>query len=194
MRPDLPRLPPCQHPAHPIKTPHIEAQHVDFPRFNVKVPQMALFTAATARQAALKSVEVQRQKRSAEAQRRLLPASAPLQAPAPPAVDDYTRLRLVCVRSQLGLVDAAILKEAGKDYPDGQRLNWLAAAQERLAEQERVLAGRPMPGSLRPTAAGKQHASAPMADSAPWIPEPSPAAPAAQVEPPPAAAAPGLTG
>jgi hypothetical protein len=29
-------------------------------------------------------------------------------------------------------------------------LNWLCAAQERLAEQERILAGRPLPGSRKP--------------------------------------------
>ena len=65
-------------------------------------------------------------------------------------LDEYTKLRLVCVREQLAHVDKAILRESSKDYPDGQRLNWLAAAQERLSDQERILAGRPLPGSRRP--------------------------------------------
>lgn len=38
---------------------------------------------------------------------------------------------------------------------DGQLLNWLCSAQERLAEQERVLSNRPLPGTLKPTAAPK---------------------------------------
>ena len=40
--------------------------------------------------------------------------------------------------------------------PDGQRLNWLASAQERLAEQERLLSGRPLPGSMRPSGPGRR--------------------------------------
>jgi hypothetical protein len=106
---------------------------------------MPVFTVETARKAALASVAV----RAAKALRRFEPASAPLAAPLP-TVDDYTKLRLACVRAQLGQVDKAILAESGKDHPDGQRLNWLAQAQDRLSEQERKLAGRPLPGSRRP--------------------------------------------
>jgi hypothetical protein len=54
------------------------------------------------------------------------------------------------VRVQLDSVDRAIEAEATKATPDGQRLNWLAQAQERLAEQERILDNRPLPGSRRP--------------------------------------------
>ena len=54
------------------------------------------------------------------------------------------------MRVQLGLVDKAFETEATKATPDGQRLNWLAQAQERLAEQERILDNRPLPGSRRP--------------------------------------------
>jgi hypothetical protein len=54
------------------------------------------------------------------------------------------------VRKQLDSVDRAIEAEATKATPDGQRLNWLAQAQERLAEQERILDNRPLPGSRRP--------------------------------------------
>lgn len=97
--------------------------------------------------------------RAAKAQRRLSAASEPLAAPLP-TVDDYTKLRLSCVRGQLAQVDRAILLEAGKDHPDGQRLNWLAAAQERLAEQERILAGRPLPGSRRPAPESRTRAPA----------------------------------
>ena len=104
-----------------------------------------LFTPETARIAGYKSVASRAEKR----ERKLAAALAPLQTP-PPMLDEYTKLRLVCVREQLAHVDKAILRESSKDYPDGQRLNWLAAAQERLSDQERILAGRPLPGSRRP--------------------------------------------
>ena len=68
----------------------------------------------------------------------------------PPPVNAYVFARRARVRKQLNLVDRAIEREAGKDEPDGQRLNWLASAQERLAEQERQLDNRPAPGTLRP--------------------------------------------
>lgn len=66
--------------------------------------------------------------------------------------DDYLLRRLARVRHQLDLIDEAIRTELKSDTPNGQRLNWLCSAQERLSEQERQLAGRPLPGSLRPTA------------------------------------------
>ncbi len=66
------------------------------------------------------------------------------------AANDYVSRRLARVRAQLDMVDKAFETEATKATPDGQRLNWLAQAQERLAEQERVLDNRPLPGSRRP--------------------------------------------
>lgn len=127
---------------------------------------MPVFTVETAHIAAQASVAARRLK----AERPMIPAIAPLSAPLP-TVDDYTRLRLVCVRAQLGQVDRAILAEAGKDHPDGQRLNWLAQAQDRLADQERVLAGRPLPGSRRPSAEPKGSAQ----DAGAWIVDTKPA-------------------
>jgi len=95
------------------------------------------------------------------ARRSHLPTSARFRKPPPdpqpdptaqqPAQDDgYTACRLARIRAQLDLVDARITEEADRKTADGQRLNWLASAQERLAEQERILAGRPLPGSRRP--------------------------------------------
>jgi hypothetical protein len=49
------------------------------------------------------------------------------------------------------MVDTRIEEEACKTACDGQLLNWLCSAQERLAEQERLLANRPLPGTLKPT-------------------------------------------
>lgn len=58
----------------------------------------------------------------------------------------YVSKRLVRVRLQLDRIDAMVLKEK-----DAQKLDRLASAQARLADQERKLAGRPDPGSYRPT-------------------------------------------
>jgi hypothetical protein len=49
-------------------------------------------------------------------------------------------------------LDRAIKLEATKPDADGRRIDRLAAAQYRLAQQERLLAGRPAPGSYRPKA------------------------------------------
>ena len=107
--------------------------------------------------------------RRAKAERKFEPAILPLAAPLP-MVDDYTKLRLTCVRQQLGQVDKAILLESSKDHPDGQRLNWLASAQERLAEQERQLAGRPLPGSFRPREDRSARSQSPIYDNSPPVP------------------------
>jgi hypothetical protein len=57
---------------------------------------------------------------------------------------------------------------------DPQRLDRLASAQMRLAEQERILAGRPLPGSRKPAperVAGRR--------SAPSLHAPTPSEPSA---------------
>ncbi len=66
--------------------------------------------------------------------------------------NDFASATLGRVRAQvLALLDL-LQAESAKRRPDGQRLNWLAAALERLAELERRLAGRPMPGTVKPQA------------------------------------------
>lgn len=86
--------------------------------------------------------------------------------------------RLIRVRKQLDLVDSRIEEEAckqggidkdGKPMPacDGQLLNWLCSAQERLAEQERQLSGRPLPGTLRPDKPKSKPAQLPPAPDTP---------------------------
>ncbi len=58
---------------------------------------------------------------------------------------------LARVRLQLDKVFEAFVIEADKSNSDASKLDRLASAQARLSEQERILSGRPMPGSLRPT-------------------------------------------
>jgi hypothetical protein len=79
-----------------------------------------------------------------------------------------------------------IAEELTKTRPDAQRLNWLAAALERLAELERRLAGRPMPGTLKPRAQDARPAQ-PASVAPVLLPQP------AAIEQPDPPAAPSLT-
>lgn len=111
-----------------------------------------LFSTANARQMAARSHEA----------RRLRLAQAESHADSPtagraPVTDSYLLQRLARVREQLRRLDDWIseeLKAKTADgqprQPDGQRIDRLAAASARLTEIERTLAGRPLPGSLRP--------------------------------------------
>ena len=81
-----------------------------------------------------------------------------------------TRARIKETFTRLG-------EESGSPKCDGQRLNWLASALERLAELERILDGRPLPGSRRPAPEPSPSARpAPRPPAAPITrPDPSPA-------------------
>jgi hypothetical protein len=94
-------------------------------------------------------------------------AAAKEPEPLPDTADPYINARLSRVREQLDRIDVMMTKET-----DPQKLDRLASAQAKLAEQERQLAGRPLPGSLRPTGPAKRasifdRAPAPAASSAP---------------------------
>lgn len=67
-----------------------------------------------------------------------------------PTSDDYPAVILARTRTQLDLVGRQITTELEREKPDSRRLRDLTDAQTRLAEQERVLSGRPLPGSRRP--------------------------------------------
>lgn len=73
------------------------------------------------------------------------------------------------MREQLDRLDTMLLAEK-----DAQKLDRLASAQLRLSEQERILAGRPLPGSRRP---GKEDRGR----KSDWWIEMQPALPAPQV-------------
>jgi hypothetical protein len=63
----------------------------------------------------------------------------------PQHCDDYVGQRLLRVRVLLNRIDEMMSKEE-----DPQKIDRLGSAQARLAEQERILFGRPLPGSKRP--------------------------------------------
>jgi hypothetical protein len=141
---------------------------------NLKPP----WTTETARAAAARSNAAQAATRAAR------PKPAPGRTDIPSPDDDYPATVLMRTRTQLDLVAQRILDELDCKIPDSRRLRDLSDAQRHLAEQERILAGRPLPGSRRPAAEGKRTGSVPGPSSGPWIP----AAPAPQ--PPTASALP----
>ena len=59
---------------------------------------------------------------------------------------DYTAIRLMRVRKQLDRLD-----ELASEETDPKRCKEFADATSRLQEQERQLAGRPLPGTLKPS-------------------------------------------
>ena len=127
---------------------------------------MARFTAANARENAAKAHASRRQRlASGNSAAETFPQTP--QAGPHEATNDYVSRRLARLRTQLNSVDTAIEREVAKSSPDGQRLNWLAQAQDRLAEQERLLAGRPLPGSRRPR---EERTPAPVVEIAPLYP------------------------
>lgn len=73
----------------------------------------------------------------------------------------YEGKTLLRVRIQLDRLYEAFMSEVGKRDIDAAKLDRIAAAQSRLAEQERQLAGRPLPGSLKPTSPKSKRASQP---------------------------------
>jgi hypothetical protein len=118
---------------------------------------MPLITSANAREMAAKSRAAKiAYKAQREEDRRIAAEArvkAEMEAKQLPA---YAERRLARVRKQLDMLDDEISAELRKKHPDGQRIDRLAAASSRLAEQERLLDGRPMPGSLRPKTDGRR--------------------------------------
>ena len=74
----------------------------------------------------------------------------PIAEATPPLADDYQAKRLVRVRGQLDTLDARLEAELRAAKPDSRAIREITEAQNRLSEQERILAGRPLPGSRKP--------------------------------------------
>ncbi len=102
------------------------------------------------------------------------PQAIPMRIAETVADDGYKAKRLTRVRVQLDAIDKQIHEQTMRKKPDGQTLNWLATAQARLSEQERILSGRPLPGSLKPSSKTDR----PRSQS---LPEPESAAPGADL-------------
>lgn len=138
------------------------------------------WTPEQARKAALKRIENQRAliakaESIVDQANQSTPIAPPITATANPdsahSPDEYSARTLTRVRQQMDLLADMMLKET-----DPARIDRLAAAFAKLAEVERQHAGRPMPGSLRPSnrpAAGgmieQPQTSAPSPSSAPPV-------------------------
>jgi prephenate dehydrogenase len=111
-----------------------------------------LFTSAQAKVAAAKSVisRAKRMRDLTQAAERLesIVMSGRLAEQLAMGTPGYIAKRLSRVRAQLDRIDEMMMTEE-----DPAKLDRLASAQARLSEQERILVGRPLPGSLKPTAA-----------------------------------------
>lgn len=77
--------------------------------------------------------------------------------PLPP--EQYLQTRIARIRAQLDRLDEMLLDET-----DPQKLSWLATCTAKLSEQERILAGRPNPGHLRPSAPRRNGGVRPMVE------------------------------
>jgi hypothetical protein len=114
---------------------------------------MARICSANAREMAARSARVRRERKNAE---HILAAFT---QPEQVLAGDFPRQRLARVRVQLDRLDEMMMKEK-----DPQRLDRIASAQAKLAEQERILDGRPLPGSRKPAANKPDRQRPPMAD------------------------------
>ena len=90
-----------------------------------------------------RAVAAVRARRDAKA----LADAQPLPSPVPTdnPTDDYTVQRLARTRKQIEMLDEQL-----EEAPDARAVKAIADALARLVEIERVLAGRPLPGSRRP--------------------------------------------
>lgn len=100
----------------------------------------AIAEPATSRKPAYGSAEAGRLGGFARAKQRLEQARIAAENATP-----HEKRRLLRVREQLDRLDQMMMTEN-----DPQRLDRIASAQSKLAEQERILDGRPLPGSRRP--------------------------------------------
>ena len=120
------------------------------------------FNSQTARAAALRGAEVRRRKKAAELLRQAEERERiEREAREPLPADAYLAKRIARIRCALDRYDDMLLVET-----DPQKAQWLATVTSKLAEQERVLCGRPQPGQLRPATPPRRSPS-----SAPIIPE-----------------------
>ena len=118
------------------------------------------FNAQSARAAALKGVELRRQRKLAQSSAHaalleLVPAfqaqaQASISLPQPQPKDDYQSKQLIRVREQIDMLSDKLTEAMTADETDAGAIDRLANALNRLRDQERILDGRPLPGSKRP--------------------------------------------
>ncbi len=113
---------------------------------------MALLDTQTAKELAAKSHEARRRNKELREAEQHMPQPEPQIAQPKP---DYISDRLARVRTQIDMLSDMLEAEE-----DPNKLDRLANAISRMSELERQLAGRPLPGSLKPTQARQAQRSA----------------------------------
>jgi len=104
-----------------------------------------LFTPETARENAAKSVQARREKAERAKSDAIIAAQTRSESPLNPLpTDPYAKARLIRVRTHLDRLDDLIQSET-----DPAKLDRLAAAADKLSQQECYLSGRPRPGIRR---------------------------------------------
>jgi hypothetical protein len=93
-------------------------------------------------------------RKAAQAKREAVAKEREAQAQENPNLPKYLLDRLARVRGQIDHINNLI-----EDESDPQKLDRLASALYRFSEIERNLAGRPLPGSLKPSAARSRRQS-----------------------------------
>lgn len=124
-----------------------------------------LFNSQNAREFAARSAQGRRQaklirlERDAMLDRLIQEANDRTVQPAAPAPtagenseDDFVTRRLLRVRTQWDKLDALLAEQLDKSILDAGAVDRIVAALCRVAELERTLANRPLPGSRRPSA------------------------------------------
>jgi hypothetical protein len=106
----------------------------------------------TREQAALMTLR-SAQARKERAAAKLLEPPKPQPVPELEPARDYEARRLHRTRAQLEILASLIDREMARRHPDPAKLDKFASALERLEEVERKMAGRPLPGSLKPGSA-----------------------------------------
>ena len=91
------------------------------------------------------------------AQRRLKLKTPPFPAPPPapivalnPPLEPFLEDQRLELRARMKSLGKAIADEIAKPVPDAQAIDRMSSAWAKHAEQERILDGRPLPGSRRP--------------------------------------------
>ena len=120
---------------------------------------MALITSENARQLA----DIGRANTKARIQKLRETVDIALKNPAL----DFNERTLSRVRVQMDSVADEIDKELLRTVPDSKRLKELTDSFDRLSDRERILAGRPLPGSRKPAPERSEKRSSRMADPSP---------------------------
>lgn len=136
------------------------------------------FNAESSRKAAQLAVAARREKAERIRNEPPQPPTPSAETVKPQPIDDFTTRRLTRVRDQLERLDKMAAEE-----DDPKRIKELADATTRLSEQERILDGRPMPGSRRPPTDKAQRAGT-WGELQPALPQVAPVAQVASIQPP----------